>query len=507
MLDDLDRLGPVLVMAGVAALILLWDLLPRGRPLPRARGRALMVFSLLGPAGAAVWALTLLLRDQRGFAFASSMVLDDFSFFFIFLFAAIVAAVILSAQDYTRRFAGNEPEFVALLLIATGAMMLLASSRDLVLIFISLEVTSVSQYIMAALNRDERSSEAGLKYLLLGATASAVILYGMALLFGLTGTTRLVAPPGEPSIAAVVADRGSEMKAGLVMALVFLIGGLGFKTAVVPFQMWVPDVYEGAPTPVAAFLSVASKAAGFAVILRIFFDGLPAEIASSDWRVIFAVVSAISMTLGNVVALAQSNIKRLLGYSSIAQAGYLMVGVAAVAGENGFSTGGSGVLFFIAAYALTNLGAFFAVTAISDRLNSDFIPDYAGLGRRAPLLAGGLGVALVSLTGIPPTAGFVAKLYIFNAAVQADLVWLVVIAVLNSVVSAFYYLRIAGSMFLGEPQSVAPMRPSYPVRLALAVAVVGTLVVGVVPTPLLNASRDAAKVFTGNDSPAVTSTR
>ncbi len=495
MLDDLSRLGPVLMMAGVAALILLWDLLPQGKLLPAPRGKALLAGALAGPGAAAAWGLALILHDERGFGFASSMVLDDFTYFFTFLFAAIAAAVVLASHDYAHRFEERQPEFFALLLFASGAMMLLAASRDLILIFVALELTSISQYIMAAIQRDQRSSEAGMKYLLLGAVASAVILYGMAFLFGLTGTTRLVAPPGEPSIATAIARDGIGSQSALVLAVVFMTAGLGFKMAVVPFQMWVPDVYEGSPAPVGAFLSVASKAAAFAVVLRIFFEGLPDKTISGDWSDIFAVVAAVSMSAGNVLALNQSNIKRLLGYSSIAQAGNFMVGLAAISAGGSMATGASSVMFFLAAYAATNLGAFIVVIAISDRTGNDQIADYAGLFRRAPWLAVALAFAMVSLTGIPPTAGFIAKLYIFNSAVQSGLVWLVVIAVINSVVSAFYYLRVAGTMFVGEPRTMEGVPTSYAVRFALAVAVGAILFVGFVPSPLLNAARDAAAVL------------
>jgi NADH-quinone oxidoreductase subunit N len=348
---------------------------------------------------------------------------------------------------------------------------------------------------MAALARDERSTEAGVKYLLLGATASAVILYGMAFLFGLTGTTRLVAPAGEISIAEVIGERGEDMRAGLLLASVLLIGGLSFKMAVVPFQMWTPDVYEGAPAPVAAFVSVASKAAAFAVVLRVFFEGLPDEAIRSSWADIFAVIAALSMTVGNVFALVQTNVKRLLGYSSIAQAGNFMVGLAAVSASEGLSLGASGVLFFIATYALTNLGVFIVVIVISGRTGSDHVSAYAGLAQRSPFLAVALAFGLVSLTGIPPTAGFVAKLYIFNAAVESDLIWLVVVAVLNSVVSAFYYLRLVRLMFLAEPESRESVAFSPGVKLALAAAVAGTIVFGIVPSPLLEAARDAASIF------------
>jgi NADH-quinone oxidoreductase subunit N len=497
MLDDLDRIGPVLAMAGVAALILIWDFLPAGKPLPVAKGKALLIFALVGPALAAAWALSLLSRDETGFSFANSVVLDDFSLYFWFLFCGIAAAVILASQEYAKRFGDYEAEFYALLLFATSAMLLLAASRDLILIFIALETTSISQYIMASLMRDEGSTEAGIKYLLMGAVASAVILYGMAFMFGLTGTTRLVAPDGDISIATVIAERGDGMRAGLLLASTMMIAGLGFKMAVVPFQMWVPDVYQGSPAPVAAFLSVASKAAGFAVVLRIFYEGLSSDVISGSWSEVFAIVAAVSMTAGNLLAMVQSNVRRLLGYSSIAQAGYIMVGLAAVsAADGGFSSGASSVLFFMAAYALTNLAAFIVVIAVSARMATDEIADYAGLARRSPWLAGALAFALVSLTGIPPTAGFVAKIYIFNAAVQSDLIWLVVIGVLNSVASAFYYLRVAGIMFTGEPKSEESLPTTNALKLALMVAVAGILFVGIVPSPLMDAARDAAAVFT-----------
>jgi NADH-quinone oxidoreductase subunit N len=274
-----------------------------------------------------------------------------------------------------------------------------------------------------------------------------------------------------------------------------LIAGLGFKMSVVPFQMWVPDVYTGAPTPVAAFVSVASKAAAFAVVLRIFFEGLPAEVASNTWTDIFACIAAVSMTVGNLLALVQSNIKRLLGYSSIAQAGYLMVGLAAFTATGGLNTSASSVMFFLGSYAVTNLGAFIVIIAISARTGSDEISSYTGLFHRAPLLAAALTFALVSLTGIPPTAGFIAKLYVFNTAIESGLTWLVIVAVLNSVASAFYYLRVTGIMFAGASGSTEGVPTSNALKVALTAAVVGILFVGVAPSLLMEAAKDAASVF------------
>jgi NADH-quinone oxidoreductase subunit N len=390
--------------------------------------------------------------------------------------------------DYLR---GNrhQTEYYALVLASAAGLMFLAGARDLIAIFVALELTSICQFILAGFLKDDRSSEAGIKYLLLGAVAAALTLYGMALLFGLSGSTSL------EGIARAAAE-GEDRRLGFVLASVLLAAGLGFKMAIVPSQMWVPDVYQGAPTPVTGYLSVGSKAAGFAVALRLFVEGLGDRAIAPDWAMMFAVLSVLSMTLGNVVALVQTDIKRLLGYSSIAQAGYFLIGLAAVAaGEPQVELGVGGLLFFAASYAFTNLGAFACVIAISHRIRSDAIADYSGMARRSPLLALALTLCLVSLTGIPPTAGFVAKLYIFNAAVQADLVWLAVAGVINSVISAYYYLRIVLNMYVGEPVSPEPVRPTPLLALTAGTAVVGLLALGIFPFPVIEAAEAAARVL------------
>jgi NADH-quinone oxidoreductase subunit N len=337
-----------------------------------------------------------------------------------------------------------------------------------------------------------------LKYLLLGAVASAILLFGMALVFGFTGQTQL----GE--IAAAIQSlslSGVVTSPGLMLGMVLMIAGFGFKIAAVPFHMWVPDVYEGAPTPVTAYLSVASKAAGFAVILRVFYSafGIPSWL-SLDWELVFAILAAVGMTVGNIIALTQTNIKRMLGYSSIAQAGYLMVGLAAVSflwesSYRGTVTGQGGLLFFLASYALTNLGAFTAIIAISNKLDSDLISDYSGMGKRAPLLALALTLCLISLIGMPPAAGFMAKFYIFSAAVQQHLLWLVVIAVINSVISAYYYLRVVKVMWLGEPASMEKVPSSVALRLALSLSCLGVLLLGIIPGYIMKLAELAAKIF------------
>jgi len=480
---SIDRLGPELVLLTFAGIIVLADLVVQRKSL-------LVGASLVGVAGSIVWSVTLVARDVRGGAFDGALVVDDLSLFFSFLFAGIAALVILASIEYVERFVRHQGEYYALILASAAGMMLLAATTDLIAIFIALEVTGLCLYVLVAFLKDVRSSEAGLKYLLLGALSSAVTLYGMAFLFCLSGSTNLA------DVASVVARANDDTRAVLIMAMVLVAAGLGFKMAVVPFQMWVPDVYEGAPTPVTAYLSVGSKAAGFAVVMRIFMEALGDRFISGDWANMFAGIAAVSMTLGNVIALTQSNIKRMLGYSSIAQAGNFLVGLAAISAADGeLALGASGVVFFLAAYAFTNLGAFIAIIAISNQTGSDEIGDYAGMSRRAPLLALGLTLCLVSLTGIPPTAGFIAKVYIFNAAVQSDLVWLVIVGVLNSVVSAYYYLRVVLQMYLEAPIREERVAAGPALGLAMAIAAGGVVFIGILPFPLLEAAESAARVF------------
>ena len=487
MLHDLDKVGPELILMVAAGAILFAGLLTR------ERDHGWLPFGALAGLGASVlWCGVLMARDQEGTAFSGTYSLDNFSIFFKFLFIGVTGLVILASAEYVRKL-HYQGEFWALLLFATSGMMFLAGARDLILIFIALELTSISQYVLAGFLRDDRSSEAALKYILLGGIATAVILYGMAFLFGIAGTTKLVDPDGGVSIASLVAEGDSGTRGALIAAIVLLAAGLSFKAALVPFQMWVPDVYQGAATPVAAFLSVGSKAAAFAVVLRIFYEGFgPHSFVGDDWGNIFAGIAAVSMTAGNVLALTQTNIKRLLGYSSIAQAGNFAIGVAAVAASNGdVAIGASGVAFFAATYVFTNLGAFFAVLAITQKTASDEIASFAGMGRRAPLLAGALAFCLISLTGIPPTAGFVAKVYIFNAAVQGDLAWLVIVGALNTAISAYYYLGIVRHMYLSPAPSEGDIRLSPWLATALMASTAGVLVMGIVPSPLIDAAERA----------------
>ncbi len=477
---------PELILIGFAILVIILDLLLE-------RKSILAAISLVGLAIAAASILVIPVSPPQAI-FNNLLAVDGFAFFFKLLFLVIAFLVILASSDYASKFARFRGEYYALVLLSTLGMILMAATTNLIAIYVALELTSISLYVLVGFLKDSKSTEASLKYLLLGAVASAVLLFGMALVFGFTGQTQL----GE--IAQVLQTMPSQTllaSPALILGIVLLVAGFGFKIAAVPFHMWVPDVYEGAPTPITAYLSVGSKAAGFAVILRVFYSafGLP-DWLSLNWGLIFAVLAAIGMTLGNVTALPQTNIKRMLGYSSIAQAGYLMVGLATVglAPAAGI-LGQSSILFFLASYTVANLGAFIAIIAITNKLDSDLIQDFAGMGKRAPMLALALSLCLISLIGMPPAAGFMAKFYIFSGAVQQGLLWLVIIAVINSVISAYYYLRVVKVMWFNEPASEEKVPSSGALRVALSLSCLGVLAMGIIPGFVIRLAELAARMF------------
>jgi NADH-quinone oxidoreductase subunit N len=475
---------PEIVLLIFAVAVILLDLFIREK-------NVLAIVSIVGIVLAAFFSVVLWPTSLT--FFNGMLVVDSFAIFFKLLFLGIAFLIILASADYIAKFARFQGEYYALILLSTLGMMLMAATTDLIPIYVALELTSISLYVLVGFLKDRKSTEASLKYLLLGAVASAVLLYGMALVFGSTGQTQLgaIASAIQSMSLASIADSPA-----LLMGIVLLVAGFGFKIAAVPFQMWVPDVYEGAPTTITAYLSVASKAAGFAVILRVFFSAFGISGFGLDWGMIFAVLAVISMLIGNVVAIPQTNIKRMLGYSSIAQAGYLMVGLAAVGlAPTSNLLGQSGILFFLASYALTNLGVFIAIIAISSKIDSDLIADYAGMGKRAPLLALALTLCLISLIGMPPAAGFMAKFYIFRAAVDNNLLWLVVIAVLNSVISAYYYLRVVKVMWLNQPASEEKVPSSALPRLALVLCCAGVLLLGIIPGLVMRVAELAGKMF------------
>ncbi|HRC61701.1 MAG TPA: NADH-quinone oxidoreductase subunit N [Dehalococcoidia bacterium] len=484
-LHQLHHIAPAATLLVGAAVVLIADLASNRR----SDVQWLALLTIVVATLMACWQVLAGLPGES--ALGGAVIVDVFGLYFAFLLLAVAAAVVIVSSDGLQRVE-QRGEFYALLLTSTASMVLLAQAQDLILIFVALETTSIVQFVLAGIARDDRSSEAGLKYLLTGAISAAVLLYGFAFLFGLAGTTSLT------GIAAFVGAGAEETRLAVILAFVLVAAGLGFKMAIVPFQAWVPDVYQGSPTPVTTFLSVASKAGGFAIVLRIFYTGLGGgdTFVSEDWAKMFAVFAAVSMTFGNVAAIQQTDAKRLLGYSSIAQAGNIAVGLAAVAG--GSTLGASAVLFFLGTYAATNLGVFISVIAVSKSIGSDDIRDYAGLLRRSPGVALVLSLCLLSLTGIPPTAGFLAKVYVFNSAVRTGqdwLVWLIVVAVLNTAISAYYYLRWARIMILDEPRDTLTFRPTLTTSGLLMLAGAGVLFFGLVPTPLIEAARRAAETL------------
>lgn len=431
---------------------------------------------------AAVFVVSLLAAAPDGSTAFDGMVRNDWmalSFKLLFIFGAAVTA--LFAMDYEG--VSDRGEFYVLMLVSLIGMNLMASANNLIMAYLAIETTSIPLYILAGfLRADHKSTESGFKYLIFGAATSAIMLYGFSLVFGFTGSVDFA------DVAAKVTAAGAT-SLPLVGALLLVMVGLGFKISAVPFHFWAPDVYEGSPTPVAGYLSTASKAAGFAILLR--FLLLVFVPMSSTWTVLLAVISVATMTLGNLISLAQKNIKRLLAYSSIAHAGYIMIGLVALN-----QLGAGAVVFYLVGYLLTNLAAFGSVVIVSHVIGSDEISAYAGLSRRSPYIALAMLVAFLSLAGMPPLVGFVAKVFVFAAAVKADWIWLAVVGVLNSIIGLYYYLNVLKVVYLFRAPNLEdeskPLPVSRPHAIALAVLVFGILLVGILFTPWFNWSMNAA---------------
>ncbi len=428
-------------------------------------------------AAIAAYSLKFQWSSHQRSLFSGMLVVDNFSIFFQWLFLIITGITAIISMRFNERESINRGEYYSLLLFACSGMSLMASSGDLILTFLGIEILSIATYILAGFKREDiRSNESSLKYFLLGSFATAFLLYGIALIYGSTGSTNyqiireLATLQGTPQITTII---------GMGLLLV----GFGFKVALVPFHAWAPDVYEGAPTPVTAFMTVGPKAAGFAALVRILVQALPA-LGPEYWTILLWVSAILTMTLGNIVALRQTNIKRMLAYSAIAHAGYILIGI--VANNN---AGYGAVLFYLVAYTVMNLGALSIVLTLSGkgdtRVNLD---DYAGLGRKAPFLAASLSLFLISLAGIPLTGGFIGKFYLFSAAIQKGYIGLAIVGVLNSVVSVYYYFRIMIMMYMSEP---APDQPgpepvSLPVLAIIAITAVWIVWLGVYPAQILN---------------------
>lgn len=407
-------------------------------------------------------------------------IIDQFSTFFKILGLLAVILVLFGSRSYADSQIGKHLEYYSTMIFATLGMIIMVSAGDFITLYLGLELMTVSFIVLVAFRiQDGKSLEAGMKYLLLAGLSSAVLLYGLSLVYGATGTIiiRQVAQD-------IAAGSGSPL---LIIGLTMLIAGFGFKVSAAPFHMWSPDVYEGAPTPVTAFLAVGSKAASFAILIRVFVDGLAG--IHMQWAILIAVLAALSMVIGNLAAFPQTNIKRMLAYSSIAQAGYILVGLISAT-----PAGIKAVMFYAFLYLFATIGAFTVVAAVYNKIKSDEIADYAGLSQRAPLAATVMLVCLLSMAGIPPLAGFVGKFYLFMTIADGYL-WLVYLGLILSMVSVYYYLRVVLVMFAAEPVDPTPLRMGNTVTITLLITLIATVVLGVYPGPLSELTNTAAQSF------------
>lgn len=417
--------------------------------------------------------------------------LDAFALYFKRLFLLATAFVLIMGAEFSERIESGVAEFYALLLFAATGMLLIASVNDFILLFVALELVTITFYVLASfLRRQLPSLEAGTKYLILGALSSGFTVYGIAYIFGTTGTTNF------DTLSAQLSALSGQPSAAFTFGMLLVLTGLGFKIASVQMQIWAPDVYQGAPTPVTAFLAVGSKAAGFALLLRVLFAGLlPVQ---GTWAILLLVLASATLLYGNLCAIPQRNIKRLLGYSSIGHAGYMLMGVAAAN-----NLGASAVLFYLGQYAFTNLCAFLAIIAVTNATGSDEIPQFSGLHRRSPILAAALFIALMSLAGVPPMSGFFGKFQLFaavieRAATDGRYYVLAVIGAATVVISLYFYLNVAKAIYIQEPADSAetgPISISLPMRAALYVCMLAVIGLGIYQLPLVTASRAAARVF------------
>jgi NADH-quinone oxidoreductase subunit N len=461
------RFLPEIILTIVGTLLMVMDAISERRGSPLYGN-----ISLLGLAAAG--AAALYAYGDAGPAFSQMLLVDGFATFFRVLVICVGVLAVLASYRYLDRENAEPGEYHALILFSVMGQCVMVTANELIMIFIGLEISSIATYVLAGYLRDDkRNNEAALKYFLLGSFATAFFLYGVALIYGMTGSTNLSTIRG---VVAGVSPTIVAVSAGLMLV------GLLFKVSGAPFQVWAPDVYQGSPVPVSAFMSAGPKAAAFAILLRIFMTAFPS--IGSGWEPLVWISALLSMTIGNFGALTQSNVKRLLAYSSIAHAGYVLVAVTSQS-----DTGTAAAMFYLAAYAMMNVGAFAVVTHLAGKGEKHVsVDDFAGLATRQPVTAGLLTVFLLSLIGVPLTAGFFGKFYIFQAALQAHLVWLAVLGLLNSAVAAYYYLRILVVMYMKEPGETAlnlePLGAGLSAALLLPAA--GTFVLGIFPGLILN---------------------
>ncbi len=472
-MPNLKPVMPEIVMTVLALVMLMAELVVK-------RKETLAFLTIISAA-----VVAFMMAGSGGTTFGGMFVSDGYSSFFKLIFIANLILTVLISTKYLETLRINFGEYYSLVLFATLGMMLMASAADIIVLYLGLELMALSTYVLAGFIRyDMRSNEAAMKYLLLGAFASAILLYGTSMIYGLTGTTNI------RDIAAYITGHGLVGNPLLTVSMVMFAVAFSFKIAAVPFHMWAPDAYEGAPTPVTAFMSVGPKAAGFAVLGRVFLVAFGS--VRADWSIVLIPIAILTMAVGNIVALSQTNIKRMLAYSSIAHAGYMLVGV--IAGTPG---GLSGVLNYMLIYAFMNVGAFAVVILLRTEgaVKGEEISDYEGLAKTHPAAAALMLVFMFSLTGIPPMAGFMGKFYLFLSAINAGYTWLVVVAVLFSAISAYFYLRIVMLMYMKEPKETLQLNASPGLGLALAVTVAAVVLIGILPGKVLALAQLAVAAF------------
>ena len=471
-LPDLGPVMPEILMTAFALIVVLIDLLVKKK-------EAIAVICL---AGVALIGLSLV--GSAGSTFGGMYISDGYSTFFKIIFFINVILTILISVKYIAVERVNYGEYYSLILFSTIGMMIMASASDLIVLYLGLELMALSTYVLAGFMRQNvKSNEAALKYFLLGAFSSGFLLYGISIIYGLTGTTDIKA------IAAFIQERGLAGNLSLTLSAMMFAVAFGFKIAAAPFHMWAPDVYEGAPTSITAFMSVGPKAAGFAVIGRVFLVAFAS--IKVDWAAVLIPIAILTMAVGNIVALSQTNIKRMLAYSSIAHAGYALLGII-----TGNAEGLSSTMNYLFIYTFMNIGAFAVIIMLrSEGIKGDDISDYEGLSKTHPLAAALMLIFMFSLTGIPPTAGFIGKLYVFMAAINAGYTWLIIVAVIFSAISAFFYLRIIMYMYMKDPKVEVPLTASFSNGIALAITTVAVLFIGVFPTMFVEFAKAALKGF------------
>jgi len=472
---DYSLLIPEYLLGLVAIAIIAVDLF-----LPKTNKKVLPVIALLGLAAA--FGVSLAYIDTTD-NFAGLFFIDDYTTFFRCFFIAITIAVVLASIDFVELHLKNPAEYYALLLISTAGAIFMAGAQELLTAYIGLEILSFSLYVLVSYQKsDTRSNEAGMKYLLLGAFASALLLYGISFIYGTAGSTSYA------EIQEAFSNGTDGFTLGTLLGLTLIVAGLGFKVAAVPFHMWTPDVYHGAPLPITGYLSATSKFAGFALLLRLFSGALLPVI--DDWQFMMAALAVATMAVGNLIALQQTNIKRLLAYSSIGQVGYMLMGIVALSPEVT-----SALLLHMVGYAITNLAVFTAIIAYHNESGAEEIEDFRGMAERAPLLAAVTTVGLFSLAGLPLFAGFLTKFILFQSVADNDYYWLAAVAVVASLVSLYYYLQIMRVMYVSQPDDPARFKIPMVMQAAVVVLAIGVFFVGLYPAPIFDLTDSVAGVL------------